>query len=67
MSSKSHRQRPVIPYEDLGCLNAPFFAELQESFPQTLESGWYIWRRRSIGQPSVCPFLSVILKQRYAA
>lgn len=42
MNPQSHRQGPVIPYEDLGRLNAPFFAELQESFARTLESGWYI-------------------------
>ncbi|GAB4302166.1 MAG: DegT/DnrJ/EryC1/StrS family aminotransferase [Desulfuromonadia bacterium] len=32
----------MIPYEDLKRVNAPFFAELRESFDQVLESGWYI-------------------------
>jgi dTDP-4-amino-4,6-dideoxygalactose transaminase len=42
MSSQRPRLGPGIPYEDLGRLNAPFFAELKERFAQTLESGWYI-------------------------
>ncbi|MBD3750391.1 MAG: DegT/DnrJ/EryC1/StrS family aminotransferase [Sphingobacteriales bacterium] len=32
----------MIPYEDLGKLNQPFFEAYQESFKKTLESGWYI-------------------------
>lgn len=31
-----------IPYEDLKGANAPFFEEFQQSFAQTLASGWYI-------------------------
>ena len=42
MSSQRPGPGPGIPYEDLGRLNAPFFAELKERFAQTLESGWYI-------------------------
>lgn len=32
----------MIPYEDLGRLNQPFFEAYQDSFKNTLESGWYI-------------------------
>ena len=32
----------MIEYENLGKLNAPFFAEYEKTFSSTLESGWYI-------------------------
>lgn len=32
----------MIEFENLSKLNQPFFAEYQESFTKTLESGWYI-------------------------
>lgn len=32
----------MIPYEDLGKLNAPFFAGYQAAFSRFLESGWYV-------------------------
>lgn len=32
----------MIEYENLAKLNAPFFKEMQDSFSQTLEGGWYI-------------------------
>lgn len=32
----------MIPYEDLGRLNQPFFEAYHESFKKILESGWYI-------------------------
>jgi dTDP-4-amino-4,6-dideoxygalactose transaminase len=35
-----------VEYESLGKLNAPFFESFQESFSQTLNSGWYILGRQ---------------------
>lgn len=32
----------MIPYEDLGKLNQPFFKEFEEDFKNSLQSGWYI-------------------------
>nr|MBC7614333.1 DegT/DnrJ/EryC1/StrS family aminotransferase [Pseudopedobacter sp.] len=32
----------MIPYEDLGKLNQPFFKELEKDFQDSLQSGWYI-------------------------
>ncbi len=32
----------MIPYEDLGKLNQPFFKEFEEDFRDSLQSGWYI-------------------------
>src|SRR6476469_8357777 len=32
----------MIPYEDLGKLNQPFFSEDEEDFKHSLQSGWYI-------------------------
>ncbi len=32
----------MIEYENLGKLNKPFFKELEQTFKETLEGGWYI-------------------------
>jgi dTDP-4-amino-4,6-dideoxygalactose transaminase len=32
----------MIPYEDLGKLNQPFFKEFEQDFQDSLQSGWYI-------------------------
>ena len=32
----------MIPYEDLGRLNQPFFEEYEAAFSKTLRSGWYV-------------------------
>src|SRR5438309_11452970 len=32
----------MVEYENLAKLNAPFFADFQKSFKETLENGWYI-------------------------
>ena len=32
----------MIPYENLACLNAPFFAEFERAFKAILEGGWYV-------------------------
>lgn len=36
------KNNQVIPYEDLGRLNKPFFEAYQKTFTKILESGWYI-------------------------